>query len=92
MNIGTAPEILPVNLVKHGKQSTKKCTLNEVVGPSRDGLEAVAGPINENGSNKPQGVEKQRTWTRLAHMDYGPMETLKESTTPVLGKRLHHAQ
>ena len=52
----------------------------------------MAGPINENGSNKPQGVEKQRTWTRLARMDYGPMETLKESITPVLGKRLHHAQ
>ena len=55
------------------------------------GLRALDGPINENGSNRPQGIEKQCTWTRIACMEYGSMETLKEGAKLVLDKRLHQA-
>ena len=92
VSIGIAPEILPANPVKRGKQSTEIDKLKGVDGPCMNGLDAGAGPLNEGGKNKPQGNEKQRTWTRLARMDHGPMEAAKESSTQILGKRSHHAQ
>ena len=36
-----------------GKDVMEKRTLDEVVGPSRDGLRALDGPTNESGSNRP---------------------------------------
>ena len=92
VSIGTAPEILPANPVKRGKQSTEIDKLKGVDGPCMNGLDAGAGPLNEGGKNKLQGNEKQRTWTRLVRMDHGPMEAAKESSTQILGKRSHHAQ
>jgi len=70
----------------------EKNTLDEVLGPSLVGLRALDGPMNESGNNRLPGFDKQRTWTRRARMDYGPMETLKESAKLVLGKRMNQAQ
>ena len=58
VNKGIASEISLANLVNHGEQYTskdvmEKRTLDEVVGPSRDGLRALDGPTNESGSTRP---------------------------------------
>ena len=58
VNKGIASKISLANLVNHGEQYTgkdvmEKRTLDEVVGPSRDGLRALDGPTNESGSNRP---------------------------------------
>ena len=57
---------------------------NRLPGPE---MRALDGPTNESGNNRFPGPKKQRTWTRRARMDYGPVETLKESAKLVLGKR-----
>ena len=70
----------------------EKSTLDEVLGPSLVGLRASDGPTNESGNNKLLGPEKQRTWTKRTRMDYGPVETLKESANLVLGKQTNQTQ
>nr|POE96112.1 hypothetical protein CFP56_23483 [Quercus suber] len=70
----------------------EKSTLDEMFGPSMVGLGTSDGPTNESGNNRPQGLDKQRTWTRRAHMDFGPVENLKEGAKSVLGKRINQAQ
>ncbi|KAK7843803.1 hypothetical protein CFP56_011894 [Quercus suber] len=97
VNKGLAPEISLANPVSQEAQSTdkdvmEKSTLDEMFGPSMVGLGTSDGPTNESGNNRPQGLDKQRTWTRRAHMDFGPVENLKEGAKSVLGKRINQAQ
>ena len=97
VNQGTVSEVSLANPVNQAEQGTakdvmEKSRLDEVVGPSLVGLKASDGPINESGNNRSQGADKQRTWTRRAHMDYGPVETLKESAKLILGKCMNTTQ
>ena len=95
VNIEIVLEISLVNPVNPGEKSTGKddmdeITFGEIVGPSGDGLRILDGPMNKSGIIRPQGLDKQRTWTRLACMDYGPVELLKEGAKSILGKRINH--
>ena len=75
-----------------GKDDMDDTTVADFIGPSVDGLKVLDGPMNEAGNIKPQGLNKQRTWTRLACMDYGPMELLREGAKSILGKRINHVR
>ena len=97
VNIEISPELSLANSVNPGEGSTGKddmdeITVGEIIGPSVDGLRVLDGPMHEAGIIRPQGLDKQRTWTRLACMDYGPMELLKEGAKSILGKRINHVQ
>ena len=72
-----------------GKDDMDDTTVGDFIGPSVDGLKVLDGPMNEAGNIKPQGLNKQRTWTRLACMDYGPVELLKDGEKSILGKRIN---
>jgi len=43
--------------------------------------------MNQIEANGPQRVEKQSSWTRLTHMDFGLVDLLKEGAKSILGKR-----
>ena len=97
VNIKIVLEISLVNPVNPGEKSTGKddmdeITFGEIVGPSGDGLRILDGPMNKSGIIRPQGLDKQHTWTRLARMDYGPVELLKEGAKSILGKRINQGQ
>ena len=97
VNQGTVSEVSLANPVNQAEQGTtkdvmEKSMLDEVVGPSLVGLKASDGPINESGNNRSQGADKQRMWTKRARMDYGPVETLKESAKLILGKCMNTTQ
>ena len=62
---------------------------NRLLGPE---MRALDRPTNESGNDKLLAPEKQRTWTKRTRMDYGPVETLKESANLVLGKQTNQTQ
>ena len=97
VNIGISPDFLLVQSVNSRERSTGKDDMDDTIfgditGPSVDRLKVLDRPMNEAGSIKPQGLEKQRTWNRLARMDYRPVELLKEGAKSILGKRINHVQ
>lgn len=65
---------------------------DEEIGSSGDGLRVFAGPLNESEFIGPQGADKKRMWTRLARMDYGLVDLLKEGAKSILGKRISQGQ
>ena len=62
---------------------------NRLLGPE---MRALDRPTNESGNDKLLAPEKHRTWTKRTRMDYGPVETLKESANLVLGKQTNQTQ
>lgn len=91
MEKSTLDEVLGPSLVglRASDGPTNESGNNKLLGPE---MRASDGPTNESGNDKLLAPEKQRTWTKRTRMDYGPVETLKESANLVLGKQTIQTQ